>query len=380
MSRRRSDFGSIRRLPSGRWQARHRDTDGEVRSAPHTFETCADASAYLAQLRTDIRRGERADPMAGRISLRVYAEAWLDQRRVRGAPLAPRTKILYSGLLANHILPVLGNFELRRLDTATVRSWHRRLAGAEGPGQNTAAKSYRLLHAICATAVTEEEIRRNPCVLSGAGQEPQSVRPALTVQDVEALAEVVPARWRALVLVAAYGGLRFGELAALRRDHLDLERGVVMVDHSLAELPGGVRHEGPPKSRAGQREVAIPPHILDDVRAHVDSYAEPGPSGLVFVGPKGGPLRSANFGKAVWRPAVGRVGLGGVHFHDLRGFAATMAAISGATTAELMRRLGHASPDMALRYQRATAARDAAVAWSVSRLVSQGRGVDPPSR
>lgn len=179
MKRRRSDFGSIRRLPSGRWQARHRDPDGLLRAAPRTFETRADASAYLAQLRTDLRRGEWTDPTAGRISLRAYAAGWLDQRRVRGEPLAPRTKILYSGLLAKHILPVLGNVELRRLDTATVRTWQRGLAGPAGPGPSTAAKSYRLLHAICGTAVTDEEIRRNPCVLSGAGQEPHSTRPAL---------------------------------------------------------------------------------------------------------------------------------------------------------------------------------------------------------
>ena len=165
MSRRRVDFGSIRRLPSGRWQARHRNPDGQVRAAARTFTTRADASAYLAQLRTDLRRGEWADPMAGRVSLNEYAAGWLDQRRVRGEPLAPRTKILYSGLLTQHILPALGNVELRHLDTATVRKWHRRMAGSAGPGPNTVAKSYRLLHAICATAVAEEEIRRNPCVL-----------------------------------------------------------------------------------------------------------------------------------------------------------------------------------------------------------------------
>lgn len=92
MSRHRADFGSIRRLSSGRWQVRHRDPDGQVRNAPHTFATRADASAYLAQLRTNLRRGEWADVTAGRISLSEYAATWLDHRRVRGMPLAPERR------------------------------------------------------------------------------------------------------------------------------------------------------------------------------------------------------------------------------------------------------------------------------------------------
>jgi len=99
--------------------------------------------------------------------LSEYAATWLDHRRVRGMPLAPRTKILFAGLLANHILPEFGDVELRRLDTARVRTWHRQLTGAAGPGASTVAKSYRLLHAIFATAVSEEDIRRNSCVLPG---------------------------------------------------------------------------------------------------------------------------------------------------------------------------------------------------------------------
>ena len=112
-----------------------------------------------------------------------------------------------------------------------------------------------------------------------------------------------------------------------------------------------MRHVGPPKSDAGRRTVAIPAVILDDLQQHVTQFAGSGPSGLMFVGPKGRPPRNANFGRSVWRPAVQRVGLPGLHFNDLRGCAATLAAIAGATTAELMHRLGHATPDVELRYQ-----------------------------
>jgi integrase len=173
------------------------------------------------------------------------------------------------------------------------------------------------------------------------------------------------------VLLAAFCGLRFGELAALTVGRLDLLHGTVAVAASAAELTGGVRHVGPPKSVAGRRTIAIPDVIAGDLREHVARFAQGGATGLVFVGPKGGRLRNANFGRSVWRPAVRAVGVHGLHFHDLRGCAATLAAITGATTAELMHRLGHATPDVALRYQRATADRDAAIAKALSELVTK---------
>ncbi len=180
------------------------------------------------------------------------------------------------------------------------------------------------------------------------------------------MADEVGSAWRALILLAAFAGLRFGELAALRKTRVDLVHGTVAVVEAISDLRGGVRHVGPPKSEAGRRTVAIPPHMLGELNAHLDEFSEPAPDGLVFVGPKGGPLRSSTFSRSVWRPARDRVGLSHVHFHDIRGCAATLAAISGATTAELMARLGHTTPDMAMRYQRATADRDAALAKALS--------------
>ena len=122
--------------------------------------------------------------------------------------------------------------------------------------------------------------------------------------------------------------------------------------------------------------MAIPPHIIPALQHHLEHLSEAGPDGLVFVGPKGGALSSANFGADVWRPAVTSVGLRGFTFHGLRGVSATLAARQGATTKELMRRLGHATPDMAMRYQRADAERDRALARAMSDGLS-GRSLVP---
>jgi len=369
----RRRFGRIRKLPSGRWQARYPSPQGQLVTAATTFATKADAARFLASTETDMARATWFDPRAGHEPLNLYANRWVDTRRVKGKPLAPRTRELYSWQLRRHILPTLGTTQLRDLEAGAVRAWYAQLIGPAGPGASTAAKCYRLLRAICNTAVRDGELARSPCMIIGGGDENATERPAVSVAEVYAIADAVGPRWRALVLLAAFSGLRFGELAALTRDRLDLNQGRVVVIASLSELPAGVRLIGPPKSAAGRRTVAIPAVILPELQEHLDRYAETMTAGLLFVGPLGAPLGNANFGRSVWRPAVQNLGLRGLHFHDLRGCAATLAAISGATTAELMHRLGHSRPDIALRYQRATADRDDAVARALSELVIDAR-------
>lgn len=111
---------------------------------------------------------------------------------------------------------------------------------------------------------------------------------------------------------------------------------------SLAELDGGKLLEGTPKTRAGRRIVSIPPEIIPDLQAHLDEFAEDGPDGRVFVGPRGGPLRRSGF-RRIWNKVRADVGLPDLHFHDLRHVGNTLAATTGASLKELMVRMGHAS-------------------------------------
>jgi integrase len=376
MSRR--DFGSIRRRDNGRWQARYRDPNGRVHN--RMFATRGDAARYLAGIRADLDRGDWFDPSAGRVPLRDYADAWLKTRRVRGRPLAPRTVVQYRWQLDKHMLPSLGDHQLRQLSSAVIREWHLKITSANGPGAVTAAKCYRLLHTICASAVSDQEIARNPCTIPGAGLESSPERPTATIPQVLALAAAVGDRWRTLVLLAAFCSLRMGELAALTRRDIDLDTATVTVRASAADLPGGHRHIGPPKSEAGRRTVTIPEAILDAVTEHLDTYADPGLDGLVFRGPRGGVLRDANFVNDVWRPATRDFGLEHLHFHDLRHTGNTLAAATGASLRELMVRMGHASPKAALRYQHATRDRDAAIAAALSALVEQSQPAVPLAR
>lgn len=257
---------------------------------------------------------------------------------------------------------MLGSLTLAEITAPLVRRWRAdRLAN--GAGKPTIAKSYRLLHAIFATVVDDQVVRRNPCRIKGAGQDTATERSALSVDQVFRVVDGIDTRYRMLVLLAAFTSLRFGELAALRRADVDVESGDVHVRHSQAELRGGRLLVKAPKSEAGRRTVAIPSPLLSCLSDHLAVFGEPGQEGRVFIGPLGGRLRRHNF-RRVWLRALGAAVLAGsdVHFHDLRHTGNQLAAVAGATTKELMARMGHSSVHAAMIYQHATREHDREIA------------------
>lgn len=146
------------------------------------------------------------------------------------------------------------------------------------------------------------------------------------------------------------GSLRWGELAGLQRRDLSQTRGVVKVRRAAVELPTGELRIGPPKSDAGVRDIHLPELVIEDLRLHFEIYVKPGAESHVFTGPKGALLRRSNFQRA-WRTALKAADVTGViHFHDLRHTGNNWAAESGATLADLMQRMGHASTRAAVRY------------------------------
>jgi len=242
--------------------------------------------------------------------------------------------------------------------------------GQPEPGPTrTAAGAYRLLNTIYRTAVADGLVARNPCQVRGAGVEHPAERPVATVAEVGALADAMPPRLRAAVLLAAWCGLRRGELLALRRRDLGVLQRSVDVRQAAEYLADGTVGYKSPKTAAGRRRVAIPANIVSDLAAHMASSVEEDRDALVFTGAKGGPLRPNVLAKH-WSAATETVGLAGFHFHDLRHTSNTWAAATGASTRELMARMGHASPVAAIGYQHATADRDRVIADALAGLAA----------
>ena len=364
----RRRFGSVRKRESGRYQVRYLGPDGLPRSAPDTFARKSDADRYLSLIESQVSRGEWIDPERGKVIVKDYAERWIAQR----PNLRPRTVQLYTWLLRKHITPYLGTVPLGRLDTPMVREWRAQLL-ALGVSESVTAKCYRLLRAILMTAVNEDQaIRVNPCRIPKADQERAAERKVLTVAQVFQLAEKVPERYRALILVTTFGCLRWGEVVALQRADLDMTAGTVRVRHAFGEVRGQGLVLGPPKSRAGRRTVSIPGVVLPAIRTHLDAYVDPAEDAFLFTGENGRPIWRGNFNKLVkWSEAVQGIGAAGLHFHDLRHTGNTLAARTGASLRDLMQRMGHDSPAAALIYQHASAEADRVIADAVGTAVEE---------
>jgi integrase len=354
------------RLANGRvaYRVKLRTVDG--RQFSQTFRTRKEAERFQVKELAAQANGTAVDPWGGQITLGEYAETWLRQR----AGLRPKTIDLYRYLLDRRIMPELGPLQLRAITPARIRAWHAEMPAAA----STKAKAYRLLRTILGTAVDDELVPKNPCIIKGAGTEHHAERPVASVDQIADLVDVVDDRYKAMILVAAWCGLRYGELAGLTRQDIDTQAGTIKVRQQLQELSNGTLQFGRPKTDAGIRTVAMPPHIIPAVADHLAWYPTPGPDALVFTAHGNAPLRKSNFNRRVWQPALSAAGLTGLRFHDLRHTGNTLAASTGASTKELMSRMGHASPRAALIYQHATPERDRLLAEALSRLATPAAG------
>jgi integrase len=331
------------------------------RLVEQTFKRRRDADNRVRQVEADELTGGLIDPALGRQTLASYAATWLEARLVRGRPLAAMTRQGYQGLLRRNILPALGSVPIASITTDVVRSWYSGVITATSADQ--AAKSYRLLRAILNTAAEDSRISRNPCRLRGAGIERTSERPMVDTELVFALADAIDPRLRALVLLAAFAGLRTGELLGLRRRDVDLLHSVIHVRVQAQEVATHGRLLSGPKSEAGQRTVVVPKALHGAIEEHLDRFAQLGLDGAIFTGHQGKPITRSRL-SAAWRQACRAAHApAGLRVHDLRHHAATLAArMPGITTKELMARIGHSSPRAALIYQHAANERDRTIA------------------
>lgn len=357
-------------MRNGWIQASYVYDDGKRYYATHTYESKMDAEGWLSNERKLIEMGEWSPPatraalkvVAG-VTVRDYAELWLAHR-----DLAPKTRHLYRELLDGRILPELGDEILRAVTPAAVRTWWVELGkGKKTPTRNTHA--YQLLKAIYNTAVQDKIATENPCQIKGAGKPPkprdvQSLSPAELVK----VAESAPETYRAAVPVVAWCGLRFGELIELRRKDVQVtgDRMVLKIRRQ-ATRAGNKLVVGPPKTDAGIRDVTVPPHVAELLGAHMATHTGRGPEAFVFTTTRGQRLSTTAFTKAV-KAGYASAGKAGMRVHDLRHIGATLAAQAGATTKELMSRIGHSTPGMAMRYQIAAQERDAVIADALSTL------------
>ena len=316
--------------------------------------------------RADLLKADWTSTVTGTRTFGDYAQGWLTQRQLK-----PRTRQHYHTLLEKQILPTFARTPVRSISPTMVRGWYSTLS----PDTPTLrAHAYGLLRAILQTAVYDGEISANPAHIRGAGTTSRvvAITPA-TLEELTRLVQAMPPHRQAMILLAAWCGLRFGEITELRRKDLDLKRGVVQVHRAVTRVDGQYVITTP-KSAAGRRDVALPPHLTPTLHHHLDQHTGPGPDALLFpaTGDPTKHLAPASLYKTFYR-ARNIAGRPDLRWHDLRHTGAVLAAHTGATLAELMNRLGHSTPQAALRYQHAINDRDTQIANALSQLATGTR-------
>ncbi len=377
MTRSRRTFGRIRKLPSGRYQAAYVGPDYQLHKADRTFGAKVDAEAWLTDRRREIDRelwspptGDDKPKRKPGVTFADYSALWLDTRTVKGQPLRPRTRAHYQDLLDKHILPTFGPKPLRSITMESVDRWYAKTA-VNTP--TLRAHSYSLLKTIMETARTRDKlIATNPCMINGAGSADRVVQPKpATLQQLDIIVAEMPEHLQLMVLLATWCALRFGELVELRRKDIDLEEQVVKIRRAAVRVGGGWV-VGDPKSDAGRRDVAIPPHIAPNVLHHLTKHVDAKQDALLFPAKSGDHLQPSTLQLHFYR-ARAKAKRPDLRWHDLRHSGAVLAAQAGATLAELMARLGHSTQHAAMLYQHAAQGRDKKIAEAMSKIAASSQ-------
>ncbi|MGC3994790.1 MAG: tyrosine-type recombinase/integrase [Propionicimonas sp.] len=432
-----SRLGTVEKLPSGRFRASYRRA-GDKFTAPHTFDTQTAAEGWLATEQADRLRGVWHDPRQGRITLAEYLDEWLNSSRHLTPRTTALYRHAIDHWIAPPVgvsrAVELGRFALSDLSPATIRRWFnavsdsaraaalrratgprsrdghparvwarehghtvgdtgrlspavlaawqaagspipKRQAGAVEPGRTTAAQAYRTLHTALEAAVVDGLIAANPCTIAGAGTVRHRERGIANPAEVVALAHAVPERLRAAVLVAAWSGLRYGELFALARRHIDLRAGTLRVERAL---PSGNADSawGLTKTRGSVRTVTLPAFVVVELADHLARYAGTGPDALVFATASGRPFHSG-YVSTVFRRARATIGRDDLTWHDLRHTGATLAYRAGGSIKDVQNRLGHTTARAAMIYAHAVDDSDRMIAEKMNELYAADANVRP---
>lgn len=317
---------------SKQWRARYYGIDGRERSK--SFDRKIDAERWLSAQLVKLDRGEWVDPDLGKVPWAEYSEHLQDSR----VHVADRTAETYLACHARAV-PLIGDIPLNRLTTELLRGVIADLTKA-GYAPETVAKTMRWVRLTLNQAVRDRRIVSSPANGIQLPTPRRSDMRLLGPYQVEFLAAVMPDQHQSFPIVAAYTGLRWGELAGLLVANIDMLRRRLTVRTSLIEAAGVPPRLGSPKTTASERTITLPKIVTEALGIHFHSH--PPVNGLVWTTEQGGFLRRGSFSR-VWRKAVSEsVGQPCVP-HDLRHTHASWLIAAGEHPKAIQARLGHSS-------------------------------------
>lgn len=369
----RRPFGSVRRLPSGRWQARYRDAQNVRRAAPDTFSTEQAARDWLVGIEADIIRGRWRDPDAGRISFREWSVEYM----ANAIHKRERTRYKDESILRRRLVPVFGDMAIGDIEQRHVQAFVTETA--KHYAKSTVETEYSLLRTILgAAAIPGGPLEVNPChdINLPDGGAPKKRR-RVTIDELAVLAGHAHKRYRALIWLAGTLGLRWSEVAGLRVGRISfLGTPSITIVETVADV-GGRKLSERTKNESSERVFLIPPVLRDMLAAHLASEGRAGQlDALVFTAPRGGPLDYSDFHDGIWAPAVAAAGLEGLTFHGLRHSSAGLLRQLGIHTQVIADWLGHRddSPITSSVYGWVPDATEVAAAAALNKAIRKASG------
>jgi integrase len=328
------------------WRARWRAYPGAPQQTQH-FRRKSDAEAFLTDLEHAKSIGGYVDPRRGR---KTFGEWWTEWRKGR-VDLRPSTQARDDTYYKNHIHDRFAAVPLGSVDREMLREWVAEL-NAKGLAPATVHKAVQLVSMTLAAAVEDQRLARNPAERLPLPKIVVEEMRIITPAQAGLLADAIDERYSTWVTTAVLSGLRFGELAALRRGRVDLLRRRIEVAETVVEVRGH-HHFGPPKTKAGRRSVPISPALAELLTTYTEGMGE---RDLLFTAPDGGAIRGSLFRRRTWQQATVATGLGemvkvegkpdryvGLRCHDLRHTAVSLWIAAGASPKEVAVWAGHTS-------------------------------------
>jgi integrase len=325
-------MSSIKRRPNGQWRARYRDEAG--REHARHFARKTDAQQWLDQVTASVVRGDYVDPKAGKVTLASYAASW---EAVQVS--SDSTRRVVDNALRLHLLPALGAYPIAAVRTSQIQGFVKALE-SKGLSPGSVQLIYHVTLQVFAAAVDDRVIQQSPCrkITLPKGHDEEVVIP--TLDQVQAMADSIGERWRAVVVTLAGSGLRIGEALGLHVSDVDFLRRTISVERQ--RMQGG--HLGPVKSKSSRRVVPVGRVVVEELAAHLAAFPSDGP---LFTDEIGEPLIYRRW-RTIWEGAARQAG---VDFtaHGLRHFFASALISGGASVKQVQTVLGHSSAMVTLK-------------------------------
>ena len=338
-----------------RWRVRYTDPDGQAKQ--RLFERKPDAERFDANVRADVSRGQYVDPAGGRTTVAQYAEIWRAQQLHRDST-SERTE----RVLRLHVLPMLGRLQLTQVRASHLKSWVLDRAAVLAPSTLSVVYNGTVVPLFSA-AVADRLIGLSPCVGVRLPEVEDSAYHIATAEQVHALADALPERYRAIPYVSAGLGWRAGEVFGVELDAVDFLRREAHVRQQLKVLARRRPFLALPKTKTSKRTNELPESVslplarhleqFKPVEVEVDDETDPRrprrrKAKLLFTNEAREPIHAASWSHT-WSAAVRKVGLpAGFGLRDLRHYFATVLIFGGSNVKTVQLAMGHTTPTITL--------------------------------